>query len=597
MKLILSQYLRTLRERDEFDRLLPELLFEMGYVTLAKPQAGMRQYGVDFAAVGKAEDGVDEMLLFVLKQGDISRSDWSGNPNAVYESLLEVLTVYLSMHIPPQYQAFRKTIIVSTTGDLRADTQLNWDGFITTYADRATFYFWGGDKVAELLEKHLLDEHLFDSEDRSDLRKSLALAADSDYHFPDLCRLLLRQLGLTKTGALSETGQQQSTKTLQKALRRVHLAASVCAYWADADGERCQALWVCERTILWAWHRLQLHAKDQQQSLYDDVAAIWVSYQKAASRYYEAILNHVNTRDGLSGYCRESAEFSVVLFEHVGLLASVGLAQAVAPPSEGSRAMTDENANAVAQALGALIDNHGASGSPRLDRNAIDISLALSLFVLTNQSEKATKWLQDLAFRLDFTFKMGRLFPVGSDSLDDLVELDVDGDEEFRDEQMRTSWMLATIAAWCALLHVDQSYEFLAKAFSTDYPKVGAQLWHPTTDWPQSWYFGPAHIENGETEAPFALPPLPADLRQRTAAFLDIERFQWAEHSQTLQAGIWALDFLACRHFRTPVPPVFWYRIAKAQDDVASQAANSVESPSPLDAISPPTSDQTPHLH
>jgi len=37
MKLVLSQYLRTLRERDEFDRLMPELLFEMGYVTLSTP--------------------------------------------------------------------------------------------------------------------------------------------------------------------------------------------------------------------------------------------------------------------------------------------------------------------------------------------------------------------------------------------------------------------------------------------------------------------------------------------------------------------------------------------------------------------------------
>lgn len=579
MKLVLSQYLRTLRERDEFDRLLPELLFEMGYVTLAKPQAGMRQYGVDFAAVGRAEDGADEMLLFVLKQGDIGRSDWSGNPNAVYESLIEVLTVHLTMHIPPQYETFRKTIIVSTTGDLRADTQLNWDGFTTAYAGRANFRFWSGDKVAELLEKHLLDEHLFDTADRSDLRKSLALAGDSDYRFPDLCRLMLRQLGLTKNGGLSEAGKQQTTKSLQKALRRVHLAASVCAYWADADGERCQALWVCERTILWAWHRLQLHVKDEQPLLYDDISAIWTTYQKAANRYYEAVLDHVIIRDGLSGYCRESAEFSVVLFEHIGLLASVGLTQAIALPAEDLRQTLDENAHAVANALCALIRNHGASGSPRLDRNAIDISLGLILLILTNRSEQATEWLQELSFRLDFTFKMGRLFPIGSDSLDDLVELDVGGNEEFRDEQLRTSWMLATIASWCAMLNVDQTYELLAKAQCNDYPKVGAQLWHPSTDWPKRWYFGPAYLENGEAEAPFDLPPLAADLRQRTTKFLELERFKWSEHSETRSAGIWALDFLACRHFRTPVPAVFWYRLAHAQDQARAQAVSIAKSP------------------
>ena len=580
MKLILSQYLRTLRERDEFDRLLPELLFEMGYVTLAKPQTGPRQWGVDFAAVGKSDkDGADEILLFVLKQGDIGRTEWHGNNNAVRQSLEEVLDGYLGSHVPPQYQSFRKVIIVATTGDLKQDTLLNWKGFITQHAHRAMFEFWSGDKVAELLEKHLLDEHLFDAEDRSDLRKSLALAADSDYRFQDLSRLLLRQLGLTKAGALSEAGQLQNTKSLQKALRRVHLAASICAYWADADGERCQALWVSERTILWVWHRLQLHAKAEQQHLYEDIGAIWVTYQGAANRYYEAILDHVNIRDGLAGYCRESAEYSVVLFEHIGLLASVGLTQAIALLPDDSQQVLNENALAVANALETLIANHSASGSPRLDRNAIDISLALSLLVLTNRSERAKQWLQDLAFRLDFTFKMGRLFPVGSDSLDDLVELDVNGDVEVRDEQMRTSWMLATVAAWCALLHADASYGLLASGRFKDYPNVGAQLWHPTTDWPKSWYFGPGYIEGGESEAPFDMPPLADDLRQRVARFQEIERFKWIEHSQSLPAGIWALDFLACRHFRTPVPAAFWYRLGKAHDNVGAQTIDSAEGP------------------
>lgn len=324
MKLVLSHYLKTLRERDEFDRLMPELLLEMGYVTLAKPQTGPRQYGVDFAAVGKSpKDGVDEMLLFVLKQGNIGRGEWTGNPNAVRESLVEVLDVYLHSYITPAHQNLRKVIIVSTTGELKQDTQLTWTSFVAQNSSRATFEFWGGNSVAELLEKYLLDEHLFDAQDRADLRKSLALAADPDYRFPDLCRLLLRQLGLTESGQLSEQGLQQNTSSLQKALMRVNLAARVCAYWADADGERRQALWVCERTILWAWHRLSLHPTEQQKQLYETVAEIWRSYQHAANRYYEAMLDHVHEHDGMSGYCRESGEFSIVLFEHVAAGANV----------------------------------------------------------------------------------------------------------------------------------------------------------------------------------------------------------------------------------------------------------------------------------
>ena len=68
MRLALSHYLRTLRERDEFDRLLPELLTQMGYVPLVKPKAGVRQFGVDFPAAGRSlRDGANELLLFVIK--------------------------------------------------------------------------------------------------------------------------------------------------------------------------------------------------------------------------------------------------------------------------------------------------------------------------------------------------------------------------------------------------------------------------------------------------------------------------------------------------------------------------------------------------
>ena len=73
MRLVLSQYLRTLRKRDEFDRLLPELLSEMGYVPLVKPQAGTRQFGVDFPAAGKStlcdHGGKLAQLIFILVAG------------------------------------------------------------------------------------------------------------------------------------------------------------------------------------------------------------------------------------------------------------------------------------------------------------------------------------------------------------------------------------------------------------------------------------------------------------------------------------------------------------------------------------------------
>ena len=190
MKLILSQYLLTLKERNEFDLLLPDLLLAMGYVSLSRPQTGTREYGVDLAVVGvNPDDNVKELLLLIIKKGDLGRRDWDIGPQSVRQSLNDVLDVYLKTHIEPTHAPLRKTIILATTGSLKRDVQLNWNGYIEENASRANFEFWGGDKVALLMEKYMLDEHIFTSEDRVLLRKSLALAADGDYDQLHLHRL------------------------------------------------------------------------------------------------------------------------------------------------------------------------------------------------------------------------------------------------------------------------------------------------------------------------------------------------------------------------------------------------------------------------
>jgi hypothetical protein len=558
MRLALSHYLRTLRERDEFDRLLPELLTEMGYIALVKPMAGVRQFGVDFPAAGKSlDDGVDELLLFVIKQGDINRRIWDGDPNAVRPSMDEIIDVYLASHVPSGYENHRKVIIVATTGDLGQAVQPNWAGYTSRHR-QLRFEFWGADRVADLIEMHLLNEHLFDGQDRADLRKSLVMGADSGYRFEDLCRLMLRQLGLSTEGGLSDAGQHQTPAALVKALRRVHLAALVCSYWADAEGERRQALWVMERTVLWSFHRAVLQGLHQEADIQQAVRDIWESYREASRRYYQRIESHIRIKDGLSGYTREGSEYAMTLLEQVGLLASIGLSITMTDPATPDE--IDQRA-LMANAMADLLRNHPAAASPRLDEQVVDVCLALVLLTRCGRFDTAKWWIAEIAGRLNFAFRIGRMFPIGTDSLDDMVELDVFGDDELTTRVKQYSWLLATIASWSVMLGLDEIYETLARSHAQSYPEVGSQLWHPPADWSTSWYFGPGHHERGSSEAPYSLPDRAQDLRNRIAKFNASGRLMWEETSPALQVGLWDIDFVACRHFRTPVPASMWYHL------------------------------------
>lgn len=572
MRLILAQYLQTLRERDEFDRLLPELLSSMGYVPLSKPQAGIRQFGVDFAAVGKApQDGVDEILLFVIKRGNIGRREWcASEPADLRPSLNDVLDVYLPTHIAPEHEHRRKVIVVATTGELKQEITLDWAQFTKANEHKASFHFWDSAEVAALLEAHLLDETLFADEDRRDLRKSLALAGDRDYGFGDFVNLLRRQLGLAADGSVA--GTPAKATGLAKAIRRVNLAAQVCAHWALAEGNSQQALWVSERTLLWTWHRLQQCEKKEKESLYEPFAELWDAYLRFGHRYFETMLAHFITPDGMSGYCRENAEFSLVLFEHIGILATLGISQLAAQPtSEEDKLRKQNNAEAIADVLCAVIDNNSASGSPRLDRNVTDITLALVLMMFTGHQKEADEWLRSLGVRLNFSFMRKQLFPICTDSVEDLVDLEVNGDSETADRLMSSSWMLASVSAWCALRHVDNVYRALASGASNEYSNICAQLWHPAEEWWTHWFFQNVTSEHGHSEAPYMLPIDPAELIARIDSFQEIESYHWAAKSPSVIAGIWPLDFIACRHFQMPVPASLWYVAAAKGGDIVEQ--------------------------
>lgn len=572
MKLILAQYLRTLKERDEFDRLLPDLLLAMGYVPISLPQTGVRQYGVDLAAVGiSPEDGIQELLMLVIKRGDIGRAEWDSGPQSVRQSLTEVFDVYLKTLVKPAHENLRRRIVLATTGELKQDTQINWDGYTKDNSARAEFSFWGGAQTSVLIEKYMLDEHIFDSEDRTHLRKSLALAGELDYDQKDLHRLFRRQLGIGDAGELLQ--KPEHPRRLEKALRIVNLAAQVFSKWSEDEGNLKQALVASERALLWSWHRVQLEDIDKRKQYHPAISELLRTYNAVSFRYFEKLRGHMYVPDGLSGYCRESAEFSLVIFEQVGIISTIGLCQIlILADDESQQQVNLESATVVADTLASLIKNNPISASPRLDENVIDIVLGLLLLVLTGHISQAQDWVAELVRRTDYTFKVKRNFPISTDSTDDLIEATVFGEEELRTRLIKMSWLLPTLAGWAVLLGRDDLYEAIAKNSKNEYPEVCLQLWHPTQDLAKHLYYWQAQYHCGESEAPITLPNRLSEFRDMMKAVLNSERHNIIDNSSAGLAGIVVLDLIACRHHRTPVAPYFWYRLMETLPKVGVNA-------------------------
>ena len=105
MKLIIREYLASLRERDELDAILPDLLSQLGMNVFSRPGRGGRQDGVDVAAVGKLDGKAQKVCLFAIKPGDLTRRDWARDGvQDLRPSLIEILDAYIPNRLPAEHQ-------------------------------------------------------------------------------------------------------------------------------------------------------------------------------------------------------------------------------------------------------------------------------------------------------------------------------------------------------------------------------------------------------------------------------------------------------------------------------------------------------------
>ena len=92
MNQLVEDYLYHIGERNGLEEVVVQLLEKMGLEVYSVPQIGVRQYGVDVAAVGRLpDDEVERVHLIRIKAGDIGRKNWNaGSHEDVRPSLDEI---------------------------------------------------------------------------------------------------------------------------------------------------------------------------------------------------------------------------------------------------------------------------------------------------------------------------------------------------------------------------------------------------------------------------------------------------------------------------------------------------------------------------
>lgn len=483
MKLIIREYLGSLRERGELDAVIPDLLSQMGMNVFSRPGRGTRQDGVDVAAVGKLDDKTERVYLFAIKPGNLTRKDWAGSGlQDLRPTILEILDAFIPNRIPTEHRDKEIVICICVGGDIEEQVVRQINGFTEqNERENVSFQRWNGDKLAGYIQKYLLREDLLPKEARSHLRKSIAMLDEPDASYKYFS-MLLRAL----------TGDDLKTDLRRvRAVRQISICIWMLIAWGKEVGNLESPYRSSELALLHAWQIASRYVSRRSKAAHAVTAAFYSAlgaHENISSEYlYKCVLPHTEKRDGISSAVRASTglDINLAMFEILGRTALKGIWAYWAASQQNEqlspgRELSLRAYHQCAGAIKAMISNNPALFLPAKDSQAVDISLAVFLLGVDQRNwNDIQTWLSELTNRAEMAFETHSGYPCTLDSYSELIDRERRRDDQYRREITNGSILYPLISFWAALFGFKDLYANIAELKEKHFQHSTFQYWYP----------------------------------------------------------------------------------------------------------------------
>lgn len=496
MKLILKQYLASLKERAELDAVLPDLLSCMGLNVFISPTRGVKEYGVDIAAVGRINGEEEKVYLFSVKSGNLTRETWNGNADqALRPSLDEIQDSFIPSRLPPEHRGKKIVICLCFGGDVNSGIRQEVTGYEQRNTkDNISFEEWNGDKLSEFIQQYLLKEELLPSSSQALLRKSLALLEEpesSSKHFSLLIDKVL--------------SNATDTDSIASSITRVNVCLWVLFSWCREGGNLEAAYLSSERALLLAWDKVK-DSYTGNNKLSKTFNSIFETYQQITDCYVEqCVIPYVEFKHALSHavYSPCPIDVNIKLFDVLGrlsvkghwILDSLSKSYEENPPINGDdneeQASLNFRLSEIQKTINLLVVNNPILLSPYKDSQAIDIALALTLLSNNSELDEFVKfWLSEIINRSIFSFGSDGMYPTVHESYENLLEhrKKDKADKSYKEKATEASILYPLLAVFCSLYKLDSIGQELEKFATDNLAHCTLQYWYPNQYSEQSMY-------------------------------------------------------------------------------------------------------------
>lgn len=561
MMLVIREYLSMLKESEELDSLLNDLLLSIGLIPLDKPQIGARQYGVDIKAIGKLKDDLKKTIyLFVIKQGDIKRDIWDSGPQAVRQSLNEINDFYLDSMLEEHYKDYPIKIILCTNGEMDQTVQTNWTGYIKkNSSERISYDFWGGNTLSQLINDNLLNEYLFPEEMQKYIRKALAFLDIKDYDYRDIFDLI---------ESIVEKIDITNTKNLNKSMRMLNLIVNMIHSWGCENGNTFPGYVSINRALIRLWEKFEcedIFNKPPQTTKSKLIE--FMELLKTQNRIYIDYLNnitpHCNTLHGFSLVSRNHVQYSNVVYEQISRVSTI--AYHFMTLSLGKDKIFFKEYTHAVNLLMAIICNNPSSEIPVTDDQIDPISMAIIVLSQSDRKKDASQWLSNIVSALKFNYDFNNVFPLLYTDDEKLIDLHY-FEEKY---EPKTSLMIFQLFMWMSMLDMKDEYEQFREYVNNNLSELNLQYWYPDSKYTDFYY--KSSLSPYESGLSVTNLTIESDIDD----FKKLLMKQWKKYNSKLnysfvEFSFPQLGFIVSDHFRVPLLPKyhedFYYMINPNQE-------------------------------
>lgn len=554
MRLILTEYINSLKEDGELDVLIQNILRAYQFEIVSKTERG-RQYGVDIYAVGKDFDDNNRKKVFLItvKQGDIDRNAWNASQNSVEQSLTEIRTVFIRNNLAPQHKKLPIKIVVASNGQIKQGVQQNWTGYCEQYPT-FQYTYWGIDFLVNQFESKLLNEDAFSNEIRSLVRKTIIYLDNPDYDLKDYSRLL--------TLLIDRFRAAKSKKEKLKGLKQIRLILSIITKYCEEAGNLKHAVRCAEKYLLALWP--ELSAFDNDADYGKELISAYHFQLETLDKYVAKIAPIAFVKDGFSRWIRDQVNYTYLAYEQLGIIALCGLYHVQLAENLSGQPEKEiqevvlfnmQRANEVCNVVIELVNNHGIVFSPRADDQIIEINLLLILLFKLGRKEDIRLLLIEYIGQIAEGASFSNTFPLFSNSKREIVELEINYEKRINHEY-DSSILLTVLAEWTVVIGDANLYSMVRQVKDKLLPKLGLILWFPDEKTEEMLYTKDATPDSGYSLSDIELTPDFEAFVQLTKT--DFEFNCKEKEFSFMKTSFWILGLVASRHFRTYTFPFYW---------------------------------------